>query len=33
VTPWTEPANEKEFEAKRKVEALKEFPKNRGKKI
>ena len=31
--PWTEPANEKEVEAKRKVEALKEFLRNRGKKI
>jgi len=31
--PWTEPTNEKEVEAKKKVEALKEILKNRRKKI
>ena len=31
--PWTEPTNEKEVEAKKKVEALKEFLKNRRNKI
>jgi len=30
--PWTEPTNEKEIEAKKKVEALKELLKDRNKK-
>jgi hypothetical protein len=31
--PWTAPANEKEVKANRNIAALKEFLRNRGKKI